>query len=226
MNKNKRRPYTLYSLVAPLLVLAVIAGVYIYKNNFSNTTETESVLSASNKSNKSTKNKENNAAEHRNTVETVVETLNEVSNKVKGQGRPEVSEALEEITSEIEDQAEDTTEAIEELDSLPKWKEFLVGAGYDNLGKLRSSLAHNTNTIRKMTREMESLGPGETSEALQAQLTLMNQERERIQNVLTEHEEQFSLLGWVAKLFSGKTYDVGLTPESVPETTESTGVTE
>jgi hypothetical protein len=92
---------------------------------------------------------------------------------------------------------------MKKIENQNGFKKFLVGTDYKNLGQLRSSLAHNENQVRQLTRISEELEEGEEKEALQEQLMVLMQERERIKTVITENEEGFSLLGWVFRLMNG-----------------------
>ncbi|MDD5652312.1 MAG: hypothetical protein PHX98_02870 [Candidatus Moranbacteria bacterium] len=119
----------------------------------------------------------------------------------------EIAEEAEEIAEYIVETSENTAGAIEGVESQNKFKKALFGSDYKNLGQLRSSLAHNENQIRKLTRlankvqtQNQQQNEGLETE-IQNQLTLLMQERERIKTVLQDSQETFSILGWFGKLF-------------------------
>lgn len=115
----------------------------------------------------------------------------------------EIAEELEEIAEEGEEAEEETVESMKKIENQNGFKKFLIGTDYKNLGQLRSSLAHNENQVRKLTRISGEIEEGEEKEALQEQLMVLMQERERIKTVITDNEEGFSLLGWVFRLMNG-----------------------
>lgn len=144
-----------------------------------------------------------NAGLYEESVEGVVDNLQEVAEEEGEAGNEEVSDELEEIIEEEEETKDDVVEAIEEIESRNKFKTFLIGSDYKNLGALRSSLVHNRNQIRKLTRTAEKVGTEEALLAIEEQLTVLTQERERIKVVIEENEEGFSVLGWVFRFLSG-----------------------
>jgi len=123
----------------------------------------------------------------------------------------EIAEEAEEIAEEIAEAGEEASEVIEEIEKQNKFKKLLVGTDYENLGQLRSSLAHNENQIRKLTKLSEKVQTQEmaqnmgTDSEIQNQLVILMQERERIKTVLQDGQEGFSILGWFRKLFGIKT---------------------
>jgi len=186
---------------------------------------------------------------HKKTVEKVAKDLKNVAEVEEIEGNEIVSGELIFIAEEQEDTAEDTAETLEEIDSAPKWKTFLFGTDYKNLGQLRSTVAHNTNAIRKLTRTAEKVTVEGGDTAVQANIALLTQERDRLVALIQEKESQFSLLGWVSRLITGyvptpiedeasdETEGIGDTPpvgglegigETPPtdDTTEGTGTSE
>jgi hypothetical protein len=115
----------------------------------------------------------------------------------------EIAEELEQIAEESEEVENETVESMKKIENQNGFKKFLIGTDYKNLGQLRSSLVHNENQVRQLTRISEELKGEEEKEALQEQLMALMQERERIKTIITENEEEFSLLGWVFRLMNG-----------------------
>ncbi len=142
-----------------------------------------------------------NASLHKEKVASMGESLEDVVEQEEVINE-DVAEEIEEVINESEETADEVSDAIEEVESGNKFKKFLIGTDYKNLGQLRSSLAKNENQIRKLTRTMGSLD--ETNQAIvQEQLLTLTQERERIKAVITENEGGFSLLGWVFRFLNG-----------------------
>lgn len=144
-----------------------------------------------------------NAALFKKNIVEVIEELDEIAVSENTEGNVEVAEELEEIAETEEEMVEDVAEIIEEIEEESKLKTFLIGADYKNLGSLRSSLVHNRNQIRKLTKTTAKIQSEENSLAVQEQLIVLTQERERIKDVIEENESQFSILGWIRKFLSG-----------------------
>ena len=113
-----------------------------------------------------------------------------------------IANEVEEVASEVEENKDEVADAIDEVESKNKFKKFLVGTDYKNLGQLRSNLVHNENQIRRLTKLTKGTVNEEDQVALQEQLTVLMQERERIKTVITDNEGGFSLLGWVFKFMN------------------------
>lgn len=144
----------------------------------------------------------NSALFKKNIVE-VIEELDEVALSENTEGDVEVAEEIQEIAETEEETVEDVVEIIEEIEEESKLKTFLIGADYKNLGNLRSSLVHNRNQIRKLTKTTAKVQSEENNLAIQEQLVVLTQERERIKDVIEENESQFSILGWINKFLNG-----------------------
>lgn len=144
-----------------------------------------------------------NAQLHKEKSEEVVKSLKEVAKEEKAAGKAEVSEEIEEVIEGQEDAQEETAEAIEELEEEGKVKTFLVGTDYKNLGQLRSSLAHNTNDIRKLTKSLSGIQTPENQALIQAELETLMQEQQRLRTIIYDKQDDFSLFGWVARMMTG-----------------------
>lgn len=224
---------------AAVLLLVLVVGAAYYGSNSS--ADSGDVLAQQGKgksgdkgggkpdnSNKGAKGGGNEkAAQHRKNIEEVVEDLNNVAETEDFVGNTDVSDDIEEIADEEEEEVDEVADAIEAVEGRPKWKTLLFGSDYKNLGQLRSSLAHNTNAIRKLTKTTGEVVAEGSDETLTGSLATLYEERALIQGVIEENEDSFSLLGWVVRFLTG--YDPSLTIvdlDDVNESTESTESTE
>jgi len=144
-----------------------------------------------------------NATLFKKNITEVIEELDDVAVSENIEGNAEAGEELQEIVETEEEMVEDVAEIIEEIEEESKLKTFLIGADYKNLGNLKSSLVHNRNQIRKLTKTTVKVQSEENNLAVQEQLIVLTQERERIKDVIEENESQFSILGWIRKFLSG-----------------------
>ena len=238
MKKNKKStilnyklPFFLVALIASVIFMANTVLVEDYFNN-------RNVLGASTKSkgNSSNDKKVNpsvakkldtnipntvKAQTHALKVKEIVMGLEDIAVEEGEVGDEEVGEEIEDIAEDIESIAVDATESIDDLEERPGWKTFLLGTDYKNLGQLRSTLVHSENNIRKITQTMARVEGADSDTALQERLGELNQERNRIIQIIQEEEGKFSLLGWVSKLLSGYTGEDSETDTEIDEVVES-----
>lgn len=238
MKKNKKSKILNYKL--PFFFVALVAFVLFMADTvlLENHLKNGNVLGASAKSNgNSSKNEKVNpgtakkletnvpytlkAQTHAIKVKEIVNGLEEIAVEEEEVGDEEVGEEIQDIADEIEDVAVDATESIDELEERPGWKTFLIGTDYKNLGQLRSTLVHSENSIRKITKTMARVEGADSDTALQERLGELNQERNRIIQIIQEEEGKFSLLGWVSKLISGYTGEESGTDTGIEEVVES-----
>ena len=224
-NSKNHKSLKLYSFHLPLMILlgALLVGGYLSKDKIEETLSGDmSVLGKktaekgnSGKSSakgqvkkvddtgNSNKGASINAATHRKNITTVVENLEAIAEEEEELGNLDVGEEIGDVAEEEEEEVEDTADAIEEVEGRGKLKTLLLGSDYKNLGQLRSSLVKNRNRIKKLTKNMNKVEGEDNQLMLQEQLQVLNGEKERITTVIKDEESQFSILGWVAKLFAG-----------------------
>ena len=155
-------------------------------------------------------------------VKEIVTGLEDVALEEEVTGDTEVAGELKDVAGEIENMAVKAAESIDELENRPAWKTFLVGTDYENLGQLRSALVQTDNSIRKITQTMARVEGEDSDLALQQRLGELNQERNRIVQIIREEEQKFSLFGWLLKLVNGYTGDVSdVVTGNTTEATES-----
>lgn len=143
-----------------------------------------------------------NSQLHKVKSEEVTKILKEEATKQKTAGKTEVGNQIQQVATEQEQTQAETVDAIAEVESRGKVKTFLIGTDYKNLGQLRSSLVHNRNEIRKLTKSLTQVQAPEEKALIEAQLLTLTQERERIKTVITTNESSFSLLGWVSRFLN------------------------
>jgi len=204
-----------------IIVTAFVAVSAIAKSDNSSKSKSESKSNSS----KELKNYEkpnaskSNSQIHTEKITGVVKNLDKVANREETQAEKKINnpadkgnevneknkirESITEVADAEEVAVEDVAEAIKVAENQNKFKKFLIGTDYKNLGQLRSSLVHNRNQIKKLTKTVGAVEEGNQT-AIQEQLTVLMQERERVKAVITENEGGFSLLGWMFRLFNGE----------------------
>lgn len=132
--------------------------------------------------------------EHRSEVAEAVEKLLYIADRNGG-----IGEEIRKIAREQASSSEDIVEAVERVEERSKFKIFLIGTDYKNLGTIRSELVKMEARIAGLGREVEKLIPLE-QETIRAEIVALETERERLQKFIEDNEDSFSLFGWVAKL--------------------------
>jgi len=202
MNKKTKSAYL--SVIILSLVFGFASLVAVAKNDNANAQSQGKTKTVNLKNfEKADKTKgTTNSQLHKVKSEEVTKTLKEEATKQKTAGKTEVSNQIQQVVTEREQTQAETVDAIAEVESRGKIKTFLVGTDYKNLGQLRSSLVHNRNEIRKLTKSLALVQTPEGKALIEAQLTTLMQERERIKTVITTNESNFSLFGWVARFLN------------------------
>ena len=187
-NIKKTRPYVLYSLHIPVIVAFIavlVLGIYFTSNLTRKSNTSESILGSDSK--KTNVNK--------------TDKVEKVNNKEVDYEPKLNSKKYGENVTQAVSKLKKTADVEEQVGNIETSEEIAKVAEAKNLGQLRSSLAHNTNSIRKLSKADGSVQESSSSEQVQEQMGVLLQERERIIGVIEENESRFSLLGWIVKLF-------------------------
>lgn len=127
-----------------------------------------------------------------------------VEEDVKGEeAEHELEKVLEEVVKDEEEIVGETIEAIEEIESRSVMEKLVFGDDYENLDILRSDVSHNRNDIRKLTWTMEQTTDPVALAAIDEALTVMMQERTRIQDIISENEGNPSFFGRIRRFETG-----------------------
>lgn len=135
------------------------------------------------------------AEQHRSEVATFVQSLLRSSDREGGIG-PEVRV----IAKSQNDSASTTADAMSKIEKRGKFKKFLIGDDYKNLGKIRSELATTSNNIARLQKLLDSATSTSERAELVAQIQKLETIKEEINKYLNDHKEKFSLFGWFVRL--------------------------
>lgn len=138
-----------------------------------------------------------NAEIHRSTVANFVQSLLSVADREGG-----IGEQVKVVAQEQNASKETTAEAIDKVEKRSKIKTFLLGTDYKNIGTLRSEMVKTRNHIEQLTRLVDKAENEQDKTELQFQIQNLEQEQINIEIFISQNENKFSLLGWVAKLFA------------------------
>ncbi|MFA5188399.1 MAG: hypothetical protein WC460_03485 [Patescibacteria group bacterium] len=137
-------------------------------------------------------------AEHRSAVATFVQNLLNAANNDKSG----IGDQVKAIAQAQNDTKEQEAQAIDKINSRGKITTFLIGSDYKNLGMLRSQMVTTQNQINQLTALLAKTTDPATKASLQAQIQVLTQEQQKINDFIKTNESKFSLFGWLVKLFN------------------------
>lgn len=136
--------------------------------------------------------------EHRSSVSKFVQNLL----KTADEDRNGIGEEVRKIANEEEYSASTTTEAIEKIEGRSPIKTFLIGTDYKNIGVIRSQIAKTQARIDQLSRLLDQATTSTVSSSTNQQLQVLKQTEDKLANFISEHENKFSLFGWLVRIFS------------------------
>jgi len=139
-----------------------------------------------------------NAEEHQSAVSNFVQGLLNVADKEQGG----IGEQVRTIAQQQNQSASTTIKAMEKIQIRNKVKTFLIGTDYKNIGQLRSEIVKTENQINQLNGLVDKTTSEENKTILQAQIQVLEQEQQKINDFLKVNESKFSLFGWFVKLFN------------------------
>lgn len=91
---------------------------------------------------------------------------------------------------------------IETVEKRNKIKTFFIGADHKDLDVLKNDVEQHKSQAEQLRGLYEKAEREENKLTLQEQMRALEQERERIQSVISACENKFSLFGWLIRLFA------------------------
>lgn len=136
--------------------------------------------------------------EHRSAVATFVQSLLDAANK----DNSGIGEEVKAVAKAQNDTKEQESEAIDKINARSKVKTFFLGTDYKNTGMLRSQTVKTQNQIDQLNALLAKTTSADTKIALQAQISALTLEQQKINDFIKANESKFSLFGWFVKLFN------------------------
>ena len=134
--------------------------------------------------------------EHRSGIAAQVEALLSVADRDGGIGK-EVSVVAHEVAST----SQSTEAAKAEVESRPGWLTFLFGSDYGNLGTLRSDIVKTHNQIERLSAARDRTTDASVKAELAVEIAALQASASTTATFVSENESQFSLFGWLVRLF-------------------------
>jgi len=139
-----------------------------------------------------------NGAKHRSAVANAVLNLLQAASKQAGP----VGEQIKTIAQEQNSIKDSMSSVIDKIRNRGGFKTFLLGVSYKNLGQLRSDVAKTTNQLTQL-KDLLSKTTNDTAKAIiRTQVADLQQEQQKVTNLIQENKSKFSLFGWLGKLFT------------------------
>ena len=136
--------------------------------------------------------------EYVDSVEAISQNLLNVAKKEKG----EVSDKLKTISDEQNNSKENVANTINKIQNRSKVKTFLIGSDYKNIGQVRSEIVKTDNQIDQLNGLLEKTTNVDNKKVLEGQIQTLEEQQQKVNDVLATNENKFSLFGWFLKLFS------------------------
>jgi len=121
-----------------------------------------------------------NAEQHKSAVADFVQGLLQIADRQGG-----IGEQVRTIAQQQNQSASTTVQAMEQIQTRSRIKTFLMGNRLEQLNKLMEN-------VQNTAEETE----------LQNQIQALEQEQTKIEDFIESQEGQFSLFGWLLKLFN------------------------
>lgn len=138
------------------------------------------------------------SSEHRLVTDDFVSGLLRVATSTSG----ERGEQLRTVAQQQDDSSLRTSAAMEKVQTRGKFRTFFFGPDFRNLDTLQNEVSDTRNRLD----QLKVVAPGLESESdksvLQSQITLMEQEQQKIEDFIKEEGDHVSLFGWLVKLFN------------------------
>ena len=186
------------------LVLVLSAASFSFaQQGGSVTVEVDSNVQAGGSSNTSTSASSSTTAttsaevtseEHKRAVDASVKSLLDVAGKHRGIGAQ-----VKVIAQEQKDSNEKTATIMTRIENRSKFKTFLMGSDYKNIGMLRSEMVKTRNQIAKLKALAQKTTTTSVKASLNAQIKVLEEQQVKMESFIKAHESNFSLFGWAAK---------------------------
>ncbi|MSU73537.1 hypothetical protein EXS56_00150 [Candidatus Kaiserbacteria bacterium] len=134
---------------------------------------------------------------HRSEVANVVHSLKELADNDEG-----IGEEVRKVAQEQASSSEHAAEAMARIKERSAFLTFLFGAGFENLGALRSELSTTQAHIDQLTQAKEKAASLGVKAGIDAQISALQKANADASAFVAAHEDVFSIFGWFAKLFT------------------------
>ena len=135
--------------------------------------------------------------DYRSNVANVVSKLKDVAGKDKN-----IGEEVRQIAKEQEESVEEVESAKEAVEEKGGFRVFLIGTDYKNIGVLRSKIVTTQNHLQRLVKAIDRTTDPETKAELEKRVLELQDIKTEVETFVKDHEGQFSILGWLVRLFN------------------------
>lgn len=192
------------SLLAITLTLAIVlcAPTIFAKAENNSQNQNQQATGTQNQERDQERNQENNNAingeDHRSDVATFVQKLLDVANREKGG----IGDQVKAIATAQNDSKENIASEIDKVKNRSSLKTFLIGTDYKTLGQLRSEIVKTENQINQLNNLLDKTTSADNKTTLEAQIKVLEDQKQKIDTFITSNESKFSLFGWLTKILN------------------------
>ena len=108
---------------------------------------------------------------------------------------------LKEIVKDKNQSSQEVLESIEKIESRNIFLKFLIGPNYNGIENLKQEVEKNKTRIQNLSQIINQLENEGEKSLIQEQIQLLEEENTKLQEMIQQEEETFSLFGWLVKLF-------------------------
>lgn len=136
---------------------------------------------------------------HRSRVSKIVRELTALAGKDKN-----IGEEISQVANGEATTTEEQTDLIKKVEGRNRFKTFLLGSDYKNLGSLRSTLVTTSNHLERLQRALQRVATSspELAAQLNIQITALAQAKDQVESFIKANENKLSLFGWLVRLFN------------------------
>lgn len=136
--------------------------------------------------------------EHRSEVAAYVQGLLRIADRDAGG----IGSQVRVIAREQNDSGTTTAQARAQIETRGKFKTFLIGSDYKNIGIIRSELAQTEKRIARLEALAVSSTVAADKDELNLQIQALKDDKVKLELFVEARENVFSLFGWFVKLFN------------------------
>lgn len=133
---------------------------------------------------------------HGKNVSDFVKTLLNVADRNNN-----IGEQVRIVAREQASSTENVVKAMEKVQTRSKFKTFLIGTDYKNLGAIRSEIAQTNSRLSQLDRDLEKITTSSDKTAIMEKIDSLKEEQTKLESFIKTNEGKFSLFGWFVKLF-------------------------
>lgn len=135
--------------------------------------------------------------QYRITTENTAREMLQIAENAVG-----VQQQIRDIVQQQNQSASTTVQLMEKIQDRNAIRTFLFGSDYNNLNILDHEVLQTRSRLEQLSQLMVNMQNENSRGLLQNQIQILEQEQAKIESFVQEKEGQFSLFGWLIRLFN------------------------